>query len=86
MTYHPNSEINAEVALEVLAAEAADLAAGYPPRPWTCPCGATHSRGHFQAIGQHRCLSCGYVGTGGVMLDPQTDAGFTRGPTGEPTP
>lgn len=24
-------------------------------------------RGHFLTIGAHRCLGCGYVGTGGVM-------------------
>src|SRR5690349_3550747 len=63
--YHPDPEINVDVALDVLAAETADLAAGYPPRRWVCPCGKAHSRGHFLAIGQHRCLSCGYVGTGG---------------------
>jgi hypothetical protein len=67
--YHPDPVINAGVALEVAQAEAADLAAGYPPRRWVCPCGKAHSRGHFLAIGQHRCLSCGYVGAGGVMLE-----------------
>lgn len=68
--YHPDPAIAAEVAADVLAAEVADLAAGYPPRAWTCPdCGAEHSRGHFLTIGSHRCLRCGYVGTGGVMAD-----------------
>jgi hypothetical protein len=67
LPYHPDPEINAEIAVEALAAEVADLAAGYAPRAWICPCGASHSRGHFLTIGQHRCLSCGYVGTDGVM-------------------
>jgi len=69
-TYHPDPEINAEVALDTLEAEIADLAAGYPPRWWTCPdCLAQHNRGHFGVIGNHRCLRCGYVGDGGVMHD-----------------
>lgn len=68
--YHPDHEIAAEVAADAIEAEAADLAAGYPPRAWECPdCGASHARGHFLAIGSHRCLGCGYVGTGGVMAD-----------------
>lgn len=67
--YHPDPEINAGVAADVLVAEVADLAAGYPPRRWICPCGASHARGHLGAIGQHRCLSCGYVGNDGVMVD-----------------
>jgi hypothetical protein len=67
--YHPDREINAEVAADVLDAERADLAAGYPPRRWRCPsCAAEHSRGHFGTIGAHRCLECGYTGTGGVMI------------------
>jgi hypothetical protein len=65
--YHP--EINAEVAADALGGELADLAAGYPPRRWRCPCGTEHSRGHFGAIGVHRCLTCGYTGAGGIMLD-----------------
>lgn len=70
--YHPDPEIDAEVAAEVLEAERVDLAVGYPPRAWTCPdCGATHSRGHFMTIGVHRCLGCGYAGTGGVMTLPE---------------
>jgi rubredoxin len=69
--HHPDPEINAGVAAEVLEAERADLAAGYPPRTWICPdCGASHSRGHFMNVGQHRCLRCGYVGSGGVMVGP----------------
>jgi rubredoxin len=69
-TYHPDPEINAEVAKEVLEAETIDLAAGYPPRWWVCPnCEASHGRGHFGVIGNHRCLNCGYVGDGGVMLE-----------------
>lgn len=67
IVYHPDSEIDAEIAADALEAERVDLAAGYPPRRWTCPCGASHSRGHVQAIGVHRCLRCGYVGTAGVM-------------------
>lgn len=69
--YHPDPEINAGCILDAIEAERADLAAGYPPRRWICPCGASHSRGHFPAgqIGSHRCLRCGYVGTEGVMVD-----------------
>jgi hypothetical protein len=73
IAYHPDPEVNAGVAADVLDAEVADIVAGFPPRRWTCLCGASHSRGHHQAIGQHRCLSCGYVGTGGIMLD-ETEA------------
>lgn len=69
-TYHPDATINAEVAADTLEAERADLEAGYPPRAWICPCGASHSRGHFGSIGIHRCLACGYVGDGGVMELP----------------
>jgi rubredoxin len=66
--YHPDPEINAEVAEAALEAERIDLAAGYPPRRWYCPdCGANHQRGHFMTIGIHRCLGCGYVGEGGTM-------------------
>jgi hypothetical protein len=74
IVYHPDPSINAGVLADVNAAERADLAAGLPPRRWTCPCGASHARGHFQAIGQHRCLQCGYVGAGGVMWD-ETEIG-----------
>ena len=71
-TYHPDPEINAEIAQEALEAELVDLRAGYPPRHWTCPqCERSHGRGHFLTIGVHRCLNCGYVGDGGVMFDPQ---------------
>jgi rubredoxin len=70
VVYHPDPEINAEVAADALEAERADLAAGYPPRRWKCPsCGAEHERGHFMTIGIHRCLGCGYAGPDGVMLD-----------------
>ena len=66
--YHLDPEINAEIMQEALESERLDLAAGYPPRWWWCPeCGASHGRGHFQVIGIHRCLHCGYVGDGGVM-------------------
>jgi hypothetical protein len=67
--YHPDPEINKDIIADALDAERADLKAGYPPRSWRCICGAEHSRGHFGAIGVHRCLACGYVGAGGVMLD-----------------
>jgi hypothetical protein len=71
--YHPDPEINDAVAAEVLEAEKLDLKAGFMPRRWTCLCGHSHSRGHFQSIGVHRCLRCGYVGSGGVMWDPQAE-------------
>jgi len=66
-TYHPNPTINAEVAAEAAEAERVNLAAGLPPAPWQCVCGAVHRRGHFMSIGVHRCLKCGYVGAGGVL-------------------
>ena len=67
--YHPDPEIDAEVRQAALEGERIDLAAGYPPKRWVCPsCGASHGRGHFQVVGIHRCLGCGYVGDGGVML------------------
>jgi len=65
--YHPDVEINEGIIAEALAGEIVDLAAGYAPKFWRCQCGAGHSRGHFQAIGVHRCLRCGYVGTGDTM-------------------
>jgi rubredoxin len=71
VSYHPDPVIDAEVAAVALEAERADLSIGYPPRFWECPqCGNGHTRGHFLAIGQHRCLHCGYVGGGGVMSLP----------------
>lgn len=73
--YHPDPEINAEVAADALDAERADLEAGYPPRRWVCICGTEHSRGHFLTVGVHRCLACGYVGTEGVMLLDEPVAG-----------
>ena len=80
--------------VEVLAAEKADLAAGMSPRWWVCPqCGHSHKRGHFGAIGCHRCLTCGYTGSGGIMwtddeLQAQYGAGqgFLVNPDGEATP
>jgi hypothetical protein len=69
--YHDDPEINAEIAAAALESERLDLAAGYPPRHWTCPCGASHSRGHFMTIGVHRCLRCGYTGEGGIMATPE---------------
>ena len=66
--YHDDPSINAEIVEGALQGEIADLAAGYPPKFWRCPdCGAGHGRGHFQVIGVHRCLGCGYVGEGGTM-------------------
>lgn len=67
VAYHPDPEINAEIIQTAIESERIDLSIGYTPRAWTCLCGATHSRGHFQVIGVHRCLSCGYVGAAGVM-------------------
>ncbi len=64
---HPDTVIAAELAAEARESERADIAAGYPPRRWRCDCGAEHGRGHFLTIGQHRCLSCGYVGSGGEV-------------------
>ena len=69
--YHPDPDIARGVHLDVQAAEAADLAAGFPPRRWRCDCGAEHDRGHFQTVGVHRCLACGYVGAGGTLGDPE---------------
>lgn len=69
VVYHPDPEINAGVAADVLEAERVNLSIGYAPSAWTCPCGASHSRGHFGTVGVHRCCACGYVGTGGVMHD-----------------
>ncbi len=74
VVYHPDPEINKGCILDAIEAERIDLSIGYPPRRWTCPqCRNSHSRGHFLSIGQHRCLHCGYVGTEGVMWDPQSD-------------
>lgn len=71
MSYHPDPAIAAEIAADTLIAEHADLAAGYPPRRWVCDCGAAHSRGFFMGTrDSHRCMACGYVGTGGAMVLP----------------
>jgi len=69
ISYHPDPGINTEVTADAIEAERLDLAAGYPPRRWTCTCGASHSRGHFPYVGSHRCMKCGYVGAAGVMWD-----------------
>ena len=66
--YHPDNDINESVKRDALVGELADLAAGLPPKRWRCVCGVEHKRGHFGAIGVHRCLSCGYAGDGGIML------------------
>jgi len=58
----PTGTVDSEVRAEEQESEAADLAAGYPPRRWRCDCGREHGRGHFQSVGVHRCLGCGYVG------------------------
>lgn len=71
--YHPDPEINAEIVQAALEAERADLAAGYPPKFWRCECGAGHRRGHFQTIGVHRCMRCGYVGASGTMHTHDAD-------------
>jgi hypothetical protein len=52
---------------------------GHRARRWRCPCGTMHSRGHFVAAGVHRCLACGYTGTGGVMLDGGPEPEERRG-------
>jgi hypothetical protein len=63
--------IEDEVRAEERESEAADIAAGYPPRRWRCDCGAEHRRGHFQSVGVHRCLGCGYMGDGGTLWAPE---------------
>lgn len=78
--HHPDAEINSEIEADAREAERFDVAAGYPPRRWMCDCGATHGRGHFLAIGQHRCLACGYVGTGGTLLEPSVAGTGDAGP------
>lgn len=67
-TYHPDREINAGVALDAAQGELVDIRAGLPARRWRCRCGTEHSRGP-QPNGGHRCLSCGYIGSEGVLLD-----------------
>lgn len=72
--YHPDPEIHAALAAESLESEIFDLQAGCPPRNWLCPgCGTTHGRGHAGAIGVHRCLHCGYTGTGGIMFGDESE-------------
>lgn len=51
------------------AVEIQDVNAGKEPRRWRCDCGVEHRRGHFQTIGIHRCLACGYIGPGGTVLE-----------------
>jgi hypothetical protein len=68
--YHPDPEINEEIAADAREGEEASLAVGLDPTPWECECGAAHARGHFMVIGSHRCLRCGYVGDGGRLMDP----------------
>ena len=68
-SYHSDPAISAEIAAQTLEAEERDLAAGMLPRRWICDCGTSHSRGHFYRVGIHRCLGCGYIGPGGIMVD-----------------
>ncbi|MCG6115063.1 MAG: hypothetical protein MEQ84_07675 [Mesorhizobium sp.] len=74
--YHPDPEFDAEIARQTLEDERSDLSLGYPPRRWICECGASHQRGHFMgSVGVHRCLACGYVGDGGIMVDRKGEEG-----------
>ena len=80
LVYHPDPEINEEVIADMLEAEAYDMSVGDGPWWWQCPkCRASHNRGHHEAVGVHRCLGCGYTGTGGIMsadrseLEPVTE-------------
>lgn len=68
--YHPDPGINEGVAADAREGEAASLAAGLAPSPWECTCGAAHGRGPIEGGDLHRCLNCGYVGTGGRLMDP----------------
>src|SRR6478735_1570775 len=68
--YHPDPEINEGIAADARGGEAYNLSVGLAPAAWECECGAAHNRGHFQSIGVHRCLRCGYVGDGGRLMDP----------------
>ena len=77
--YHPDLEVNAGIVLDALDAERVDLAAGYAPRFWRCPdCGHGHARGHFQVIGIHRCLYCGYAGDAGTTHTHNADGRLVR--------
>lgn len=67
--YHPDSEINAGVALDAQEGEEASIAAGLAPSPWECECGAQHNRGHT-TLGVHRCMRCGEYKEGGRLMDP----------------
>jgi len=67
--YHPDAEINEEIAADVQAGEEANLAAGFLPSPWECECGAQYNRGHT-TLGVHRCLRCGEYRDDGRLLDP----------------
>jgi hypothetical protein len=67
-SYHPDPAINVEVGRDAAHGELKDLAAGYLPRAWRCACGIQHGRGPLPT-GEHRCLTCGYIGFGGVMRD-----------------
>jgi hypothetical protein len=67
-TCHPDPAINVEIGRDAAHGELKDLAAGYLPRAWRCVCGVQHSRGPLPT-GEHRCLTCGYIGYEGVMRD-----------------
>jgi rubredoxin len=72
--YHPDPDINAAIIAEAAGSERLDLLAGFPPRQWLCPsCGTVHGRGHTGTIGVHRCLACGYTGTGGIMFRHESE-------------
>lgn len=73
LRYHPDPDIDAGIHEEAQESERRDLDAGYPPRRWRCGCGAEHGRGHYLTIDTHRCLACGYVGTGGALIGPGED-------------
>jgi hypothetical protein len=67
-TYHPDPAIDAEITKQANESDVADMAAGFGPKWWQCPtCSASHQRGHFGVIGNHRCMNCGYVGGGGTL-------------------
>lgn len=69
--YHPDPEINDDVAGDAMQGELYSIAAGLPPSPWECECGASHARGFYPVGGMaHRCLRCGYVGANGRLMDP----------------
>jgi len=74
IVYHPDPDINESVRVQTIEGDREGMQAGHPPLRWCCPeCARSHSRGYFLAVGQHRCLWCGYQGAGGVLWDPKTE-------------